>query len=83
MRANAGRATEADLRKEIDRLRAEVAALRRSVVNHPAAEALRFIAPFVRDAVVAGVWKPGMGPDSVEHEVRASIAWLERMEVAA
>lgn len=74
---------ERRLREENDALRSEVASLRRLLVDHPSANALRFIAPFIRDAIKADVWKPGPGTEFVEHELRAALAWLERFEATA
>ncbi len=67
-------------KRELDRLRHEVVVLNRALVDHPAAQALRFLSPFVRDALAAGVWEVGMGTDSVEHEMRAALAWLDTAE---
>jgi hypothetical protein len=73
---------ERELMKRLDRLNNEVATLRHALVEHPSAEALRFVAPFIRDAIAAGVWKAGPGTESVEHELAAALAWLERSEAA-
>lgn len=74
---------ERELRKRIDRLERELAGARRAVVDHPSAHTLRWLAPFIRDAIAAGTWKPGLGVDSVEHELAAALSWLDRIEATA
>lgn len=71
---------EESLRRELDRLGQEANELRRALVAHPSAQALRFVAPFIRDAIAAGVWTAGPGTESVEHEIAASLVWLDRCE---
>ena len=68
------------LLKEIDDLRAEVARLEAITRRHPAVEALRFVAPFIRDAISAGTWKAGPGTKAVEHELAAMWKWLKDFE---
>lgn len=66
-------------RDRLNELSQENAALRRAVVDHPAVQTLRFIAPFVRDAIEAGTWKAGMGTESIEHELAAALSWADRL----
>ena len=61
-------------------LQQEIAGLKRALVDHPTAQAFRFCAPLIRDAIAKGVWPHGPGVESVEHEVRAALAWLDRFE---
>lgn len=63
-----------------DQLRQENASLRRALVNHPATETLRFVAPFIRDAIAADTWKAGMGTKAVEREIASALSWLDRYE---
>lgn len=44
--------------------------------SHPAAQTLRYLAPFIRAAIDAGVWDGGT--DGVEHELAAALAWTDR-----
>lgn len=67
----------------VDALHQEIATLRRVVANHPAVQTLRFVAPFIRDAIEAGTWKAGPGTESVQHEINAALAWAERFEATA
>lgn len=76
-------ADERALRQRIDDVEQDNASLRRGLVDHPAAVTLRFCAPLIRDAITAGVWQPGPGPESVERELAATLAWLDRMEKSA
>ena len=46
--------------------------------NHPAAQTLRYVAPFIRAAIDAGVWQGNT--DGVEHELTAALAWLDRRQ---
>lgn len=71
---------ELDDGKHVEELRQEIASLRRALVDHPAAQTLRFVAPFIRDAIAAGVWNAGTGTESVEREVTSALAWLDKFE---
>lgn len=77
------RDTGAGLRSTPDEQAAQKELDRRALVAHPSGQALRFVAPFIRDAIAAGVWTAGPGTESVEHEIAASLAWLDRCESAS
>jgi len=67
----------------LDALVQENALLRRAVIDHPAANTLRYVAPLIRDAITAGVWPQGTGTDAVERELASALSWLQRAEGAA
>ncbi len=54
--------------------------LRAALLFHPAVETLRFLAPFIRDAVMADTWKAGPGTQAVERELESALLWLKRLE---
>lgn len=68
-------------RDAFDELVAENARLRRVVVDHPAAQTLRWLAPFVREDLDAGRW-PEPLPPIIRRELGAALSWLERFEAA-
>lgn len=69
-----------DTCRHCDSLRTELAAALNAKAAHPAVETLRFLAPFIRDAVEADVWKKGMGTESIKQEMEARLGQVERWE---
>lgn len=69
-------------RDRVDELAQENARLRRLVSEHPAAQTLRWLAPFIREDLAAGRWEGEM-PSAVERELRAAVTWLDRHESEA
>jgi hypothetical protein len=70
----------ADVATQLDQAHAEIAGLRRALADHPSAQTLRWLAPFIRAAMDADVWQGTEGPEAVRHELGTALAWLDRQE---
>lgn len=73
-------ASEDALRKDILGLQQQNAALRRAVVDGPAANCLRYVAPFIREAIAAGLWAHSHGASAVEREVASTLRYLQQLD---
>jgi hypothetical protein len=69
------------LRSDLADLRRENARLRRLVIESPASDALRFVAPFITAAIDAGLWggTEHGGAAAVDHQMRSALAFIDRL----